>query len=94
MHKVHYTLLYLICNNAQNIPEFLDIVAESEFNVKYVPCPVQIIEAPKPIIADIKYNKNVVGHRNDTKNILYKIVIISTNKNLLQYKMKINNTNV
>lgn len=47
-------MTYLICNNAQNIPEFLDIVDESEFNVKYVPCPVQIIEAPKPINIDIK----------------------------------------
>jgi len=47
-------LKYLICNNAQNTPEFLDIVEESEFNVKYAPCPVQITEAPKPITADMK----------------------------------------
>lgn len=47
-------LKYLICNKAQNTPEFLDIVEESEFNVKYAPCPVQITEAPKPITTDMK----------------------------------------
>lgn len=54
MFKLYSGLAYLICNNAQKIPEFLDIVDESEFNVRYVPCPVQIIEAPKPISTDIK----------------------------------------
>jgi len=49
---------------------FLDIVDESEFNVKYVPCAVQRIAAPIPCTADIRYNKNEDNQRNDTKNIL------------------------
>lgn len=54
IYLLYTNIIYLICNKAQNMPEFLDIVDESEFNVKYDPCPVQIIEAPKPITADIK----------------------------------------
>lgn len=69
-------LKYLICNKAQNIPEFLDIVDESEFNVKYAPCPVQMTDAPKPITPDITYNNNVDGQRKDTKNKLNQILTL------------------
>lgn len=52
---------------AQNIPEFLDMVDESEFKVRYVPCPVHIIDAPKPSIADMVYSKMPDGQINGVK---------------------------
>jgi len=61
---------------------FLDIVDESEFNVKYVPCAVQRIAAPKPCTADIRYNKNEDSQRNDTKNILNPMMTFITCRKL------------
>ena len=55
---------------AQNIPEFLDMVDESEFMVRYVPCPVQIIDAPKPSNTDVVYSRMLEGQRNGVKNNL------------------------
>lgn len=55
---------------AQNIPEFLDMVDGSEFRVKYVPCPVQIIDEPNPSTADMVYSSALDGHRNGVKYVL------------------------
>lgn len=72
------------------MPVFLDIVDESEFSVKYVPCPVQRIAAPKPCTADIRYSKNEDSQRNDTKNILSPMVTFSTIlRKYLKYKVSV-----
>ena len=56
--------MYLHCNIAQNMPEFLPMVTSSEFNDKKLPCAVHIILAAIPNNADAKYSSHAIGFKN------------------------------
>ncbi len=61
---------YLHWNVAQKMPALRAMVKLSEFSVKYVPCPVHMMAAPNPIIADTTYKTHVRGKRKEPIYIL------------------------
>lgn len=79
---------YLVCNIAQNTPEFLDMVCELLHLDKYVPWPVHIRAAPIPTTALATYNSHVLGHKNDAMNKLCVFLcILMFNKKKEESKM-------